>query len=271
VAVGKGDDLGTTACTVPITIQGSKNRKGRAPEQVADSKNIWIDHNTFIRCGDKCITIKNGAKAPSGRFAGADNITLSHNRFQQSFFGVLITVINSDEGGARALVKRDTEKCAVVAASGVLPQTRVTIHGNLFEDVRRRMVRVAYCNSYGHEFNNAILGFGMPMSKYPAGATCDRSAFGFGPSAHSGGRLLLENNYIAAHPNDPNGCKAAVDTGGKGEDEGFVKDVGNLYANGATGGSNGAQHVAAPPYQYQMLPASQVLESVKRNAGARGR
>ena len=88
-----------------------------------------------------------------------------------------------------------------------------------------------------------------------------------------GGKLLLENNYIAAWPNDPKGCKKAVETseGSKGgdSDDGFVRESGNLYANGAFGDSNKPGQVPSPPYAYKAMPASQVLDSVRKNAGAR--
>ncbi len=272
VAVGNDDNPGTTACTVPITIQGTRAHKGKAPEDATDSKNVWIDHNTFARCGDKCITIKNGAKKQNGQFSGADNVTVSNNKFQDSFFALLITLVHNKEGGARYLVMRDTGKCERTFKGGALPRMRVSVYGNLFDHVRRRMVRAAYCSSYVHEFNNAIVGFGLPLSSFGKGASCRTAgAYGFGPSAHSGGKLYLENNYIAAWPNDPRGCKQAIVSADGEGDEGYIKDTGNLYVNGAQGGSNKPEMVAPPPYSYTALPAAQVYDSVTKNAGARTR
>jgi len=269
VAVGDNEQPGTTGCTVPITIQGTRNRKGRTAT-VTDTENVWIDHNTFIRCGDKCITIKNGDRKANGQFSGADALSISNNKFADSFFAILMTVVDRKEGGARSEIAHSSDKCEAHASQ--LPRMRASIYNNWFYHVRRRSARSAHCTSYIHEFNNVIEGFGLRVADLPRGTGCrDKGVYGFGPSAHSGGRLYLENNYIAAWPDDPRGCKAAVSSGAEDHEgnDGYVRDVGNFYAQGAFGGSNRPERVPAPAYPYSPLPAKTLYDTVTRNAGAR--
>lgn len=277
VAVGNAERPGVTGCTKPIIVEGTHIGKDEVISQATDAKNIWIDHNTFSRCGDKCIVVRNDAKDTNGRWSGADDVTISNNKFLDSFFSVLITLTGKEEDtGARHPILRDTAKCEAEKAAGILPQMRVSVYNNLFNRVRQRNVRVAYCSAYVHEFNNVIENFGLAASSASPSANCSTpGVFGFGPSAHSGATLLLENNYIAAWPNDPNGCKAAVQTNATGDvndasvkDWGYVKEVGDVFANGAYGASYKPDRVAAPPYPYTLIPASQVYDFVLRNAGA---
>jgi len=276
-AVGNEERPGVTGCTKPIILEGTHLGKGAVSSNVADTKNVWIDHNTFSRCGDKCIVVRNDAKNTNGKWSGADDITISSNKFLDSFFSVFITVTGKEaEDGPRHPMWRDTAKCEAEKASGILPRMRVSVYNNLFDRIRQRSARAAYCSAYVHEFNNVIENFGLPASSVSPSANCSTpGVFGFGPSAHSGATLLLENNYIAAWPHDPNGCKAAVQTNATGDindasvtDWGYVREVGDVFTNGAYGASYEANRVAAPPYPYTLIPTSQVYDFVLRNAGA---
>ena len=278
-AGAKGNEA-TTGCTNFIEITGFQIPGilgvGDYDENAQFSENIWIDHNSFSQCGDKCIVIKNGnRKDKSGRWSGADKITISNNKFSDSFYSILVTVIDA-ERGLRGLLEHSTSKCALEMENGILPRMRVTIHGNLFERIRRRSARASYCTARVHQFNNVINGFGLPLSKFPVGHTCySPGVYGFGPSALYGAQLLLENNDISAWPDDPNGCKRAVndishqkaDGSGKEDTQGYVVDSNNIYREGAFGVSSSITKVFKPEYDYTLLEPSQVYQSVLKNAG----
>ncbi|MCW5733907.1 MAG: hypothetical protein KIS73_07275 [Enhydrobacter sp.] len=276
VAARFESDDAISGCNTPIEVLGTRVAKatGTVAADGRDSTHVWIDHNSFSRCGDKCIVIKNGNTTnASGRWFGADLVTVSNNRFTDSFYSVLITVINKE--ALRGMLKHSTSECEAVKAKGVLPQMRISVYGNLFENIRRRSVRAAYCNVYVHQWNNVIAGFGMPFSQFPSGTTCSGNAFGFGPSSIYGSRLLLEANYIAAWPGPS--CKNALNSGAGGRDEseskpdteGYIQARDNLLVNDAklTGRTSS---VPPPPYSYTKLPADQAYASVSKNAGARG-
>ena len=63
----------TKSCGVPLNIKGS-------------ARNIWVDHNDFDRCGEKCISVwtESRSRDASGRSPAPDLLTISNNRFTNS-------------------------------------------------------------------------------------------------------------------------------------------------------------------------------------------
>jgi pectate lyase len=206
--------------------------------------NVWIDHDTFEACGNKCIAGWGRAQI-AGPVAIPDLITISNSIFRDSYYAILF--------GVAAPVPVDQ-----------LPVQpgRVTLYGNLFERIMRRTPRAA--SGYRiHVFNNLIKDFGGRDS-------CKAVGFGFGPSATAGGQILLENNVIEAWP-DANACKQAdnlVPAEGVEADRGAgqIRSIANLVRNGAL--AEGADRVFTPDYPYAAMNARLVEAYVAANAGA---
>ena len=225
----------------PADVEGC----GVSISMTGATANVWIDHDTFDACGNKCVDGW-GQLQPAGVIPVPDLITISNNIFRDSYFAILFGV-------------------AAQAPADQMPirPGRVTVHGNLFEDVLRRSPRAA--SGYRiHVFNNVIRDFGGRTS-------CRQTTFGFGPSAASGGELLLQNNVIEAWP-EAGACKQADDiepNGRSGEDRGVgrIRATGNLLRNGAT--AAGDDQVFTPDYPFSLLPADRVEAYVRANAGTR--
>ncbi|MGI9170353.1 MAG: hypothetical protein ACR2FH_09285, partial [Caulobacteraceae bacterium] len=73
-------------CGVAISLEGA-------------TVNVWIDHNDFTQCGDKCITGW-GQPESAGRVPAPDLISVSNNRFTDSYYAMLFGV-SKRVGGAR--------------------------------------------------------------------------------------------------------------------------------------------------------------------------
>lgn len=207
------------------------------------TRDIWIDHDSFDACGNKCIDGW-GRVQPAGVVPAPDLITISNNIFRDSYFAILFGVasqVPADQTPARP--------------------GRVTVYGNLFERILRRTPRAA-SGYWIHVFNNVIKDFG-------GRASCRRTDFGFGPSAASGGQLLLQNNVVEAWP-DANACKQAdnIEPSGRSAADrgmGLIGSSGNLVRNGAT--AEGGDAVFTPDYPVSLMPAGQVEAYVSANAG----
>ena len=226
-------------CGIPINVIGA-------------SRKIWIDHDDFAECGEKCIEVwaepnpgQGGGPVPS-----PDLVTISNSRFANSFFGIAIGV------NART------------AAADLPEHERVTLYGNLFDHVFRRTPRVA-SGAWAHVFNNVFRNWG-------GAGSCVGATKGFGPSATGGGQLLLENNVFEAWSGGRS-CKLATDiseyepAAGESRGPGNVRSTGNLGVNGAEVDSNlGRVFEASSLYSYTLLPPESVLSEVMANAGARG-
>jgi pectate lyase len=231
----------TIGCGVPIGIDG-------------DVTNVWINHNDFNHCGEKCLTVwtKLHPGPDTGKVTGGDLITISDNVFRNSFFGVLIGASNHLQAGWYP------------------DQMRVTLYGNVFFNIFRRSPRAASLTKV-HAFNNVI--------KY-WGRTNGDCAGAFGPSAVSEGQLVLEDNVLIARPGSGN-CRAAVNieaapTIGRGMGE--VRARSNRSENSAEITESGAGQVFDPSdrsraetyYPYRPLPADSRLEAtVEADAGPR--
>lgn len=228
-------------------------RCGVAIYILGESRNIWIDHNDFTQCGEKCLEIwaqPTRGEAGGGRLVGPDLITISDNRFTNSYYGAAVGVY------------------AQTPESELPEHERVTFYGNLFDNIFRRSPRVA-SHAWAHVFNNVIRDWGGRDS-------CVGAAKGFGPSSVGGAQMVLENNVFEAWPSR-GACKAPLDLSEYGVNhglyrgEGFARASGSATANGATIAEVGAGEVFDPraSYPYQLLPTDAVARSVKANAGAR--
>ncbi len=221
-------------CGVSISMEGA-------------TRNVWIDHNTFDACGNKCVTAYGFART-AGPIASPDLITISYNIFRDSYFAMLFGISND-------------------AADDQMPAQpgRVTLYGNLFERVKERSPRAA-SGYLAHVFNNVIKDFGGPDG-------CKSTSFGFGPSVIMGGQILLENNVIEAWPS-PNACKEADDFAARNRTPivlrrgpGRIRSINNRGRNGAT--AEGDDTVFAPDYRYSLIPTDRVEAYVDANAGVR--
>jgi pectate lyase len=236
----------TKGCGLPLYIRGG-------------ARDVWIDHNDFDRCGEKCITVWNGRdRDAAGRALAPDLITISDNRLTNSYFGIAI--------GSGALL-----------APNELPQRmRITIYGNVFSNIFRRTPRAA-ANSEVHEFNNLIRHWGRP------GAACNGTGYGFGASASGGAQIFLENNVFEPWPGAQS-CKLAGETDEYDPVEGYhrgtgeIRGSGNLLLSGAQIEQTQAQQVFNPAdrgrpdtyYPYQLRPVAGLAEQLEREAGVEG-
>lgn len=215
---------------------------GIAIDIIGNSKNIWIDHNDFSFCGEKCIevfTYKDGLDQ-NGKYYVPDLITISYNRFTNSYFGAAVSLDNN-----------------ISPSSPNYPPPgryeHVTFYGNYFQIFRRapRLSHVARV----HEFNNVIVDWGGSQS-------CVANSMGFGPSPETDGQLIAENNAFVAWPN-PTGCKQALLSDG-----GFYKVSGSLLLNGAILPANRVpSNMFSVPYAYPLLTAIDAYNQVPTQAG----
>lgn len=101
---------------------------GNTPEDVANKDyfdKIWINHSTFQRCGDECISVTHASSAHTSA------ITISNSYFKNSYKSMII-------GGWYDAPL----------------QTSISIYGNRFVKTKERSPRVM--NQFAHVFNNAF-------------------------------------------------------------------------------------------------------------------
>jgi hypothetical protein len=213
-------------CGIPVLI------KGRV-------RDVWIDHDQFDHCGEKCLEIWNEALAPndpSGFSPTPDLITVSNSRFSDSYF------------------------CMAAGVSAATPDRairpggeRITVVGDVFDRCFRRSVRAA-SGAQIDETGNLIARWGPPN-----GTDCRGEAFGFGPSAVGGGQILLEANTFVPWPDGP--CKEAVDTSdyesralGTERGRGALRAIGNRLTGGARLTENDPTLVFRRPYPLKATP-----------------
>jgi pectate lyase len=267
-----GGRSGTSGCPKTIIVGGAK--QGDSDRKW--SQNIWIDHNSFDHCGDKCIVLGTGAPDKSGNFTGTDKVTISGNIFKNSYLATLFAYRGS---GLRQRVGSKTSVCekTLDKTGSLLPRMRVTVVRNLFSNVRQRSVRASYCTVQVHEFNNVIENMGRDPSMVDASKGCSAKGLrGKGPESVHGAQILFENNYVSAWNKGAPRLKGEVCTddivqtgqGNAAKDKaGYIKLRGNLLTNGAIAHDNGPDKVFEPPYRYELLPASEVYKVVIREAG----
>ena len=214
-------------CAVPIKMRGAAER-------------LWIDHNTFVDCGNACISGWDNGDG-TGR---PDMITVSNNVFRDSFFALGFGV---------------NERVVALPSPG-----HITLYGNLFDHIFRRAPRAA--GGYQiHVFNNYWVNWGG--GTYP-GARIAACNGGFGPSVTGRGEILMEANVA-----ERGLCGELVDNqsynpaDGVARGFGRVRAVGNLGLRGAT--VTGKDRVDfSPSYPYTLLPVGEVKTAVLANAGA---
>lgn len=221
-------------CGVAILAQG-------------DAHDILIDHNSFADCGDKCVAL--WSKAPDGgrRAIGADRVTISNNRFSNSYYAILVGA----SGG--------------IPASLLPAEMRVTIARNLFDGNFRRSPRAA-SGAKVHLLNNVIENWGRDTA-------CDTGTdFGWAVSATGGAQMLAEGNYFEARRGNDR-CKAAFTVGERASDDGSERGVGilsrsrNLLANGARDDGGQNRRVFTPPYRYTVADPAGLKAELARTVG----
>jgi pectate lyase len=230
----------TKGCGVPLYVKGS-------------ARNIWVDHNDFDRCGEKCISVwtETLTRDASGRAPAPDLLTISNNRFTNSYFGVLV-------GSSELLAKSE------------LPRSeRVTMYGNVFANVFRRSPASAASFSKLHAFNNLVTHWGR------RGQACRGTDRGFAASSVGEAELLLENNIFEPWPGAET-CKLAADSAKfapkRGYDRGLgrVRASGNLLMFGAQLEQSAPAQVFKPAYAYPLRPVAGLADTLTRTAGVEG-
>jgi pectate lyase len=222
------------------------------------SRNIWIHHNDFAACGSGCIALwtRDNTKAGGG-VAGTDAVSISNNRFRDSYYGLFA-------GAGNFVAPRDIPK-----------RMRISVYDNVFENIFRRSPK-ASSGVQIHLFNNVIRDWGQ------SGKPCTGQSWGFGASSTGEAQLLAENNLFAARA-ETNACHEAIQAAEKRprkgyvRDEGLVRATGNVFQNGAMAVENRPAEVFDPTspkapdlsYAYTLKPADR-LEDVEREAGPRG-
>lgn len=191
------DPADTLHCGIPIVIKGT-------------ARNVWIDHDAFSRCGQECIAVGTesahlppGVQAPAG-----DLVTISNSRFEHAYYAV---VINAQAG----------------LADDQLPaHERVTLYGNVFNDIFRRSPRAA-SHALVHLFNNLIENWGNGLPCAAAGGT----GYGWGVSSIGEAELLVENNVFVARP-QAEACKVVAQIGRYQPRIGYQRGIGKLRTSG---------------------------------------
>lgn len=196
-----------------------------------DAKHIWINQNKFTNCGGKCVNASSRGSV-GGEPVGADLITISGNRFEDSFFAIRL-------GGENAL------------PNAKLPPMRVSIYGNYFLNILRRSPRAASFSQV-HVFNNVMKNWGP--------ARCPKPLHSWASSTVGEARLLLENNLYEARP-EKGACKTALQIGPENQkrtaeprQDGFAWASGNVLKNGAVLRPPPAKGEFDPKRPYEIRP-----------------
>jgi pectate lyase/pectin methylesterase-like acyl-CoA thioesterase len=208
---------------------------------VSASHHVWIDHNSFTDAPetDDRQPVENGMPKQCHDGAldinqAADFVSVTYNRFGQHEKNMLIG--SSDR------------------ATGDQSHLRITLKGNLFEDVAERAPRVRY--GQVHLLNNYYVG--------------DRKRPVYGHHYSVG---VAHASHIISNAN-------AFDIAGATECRHVVRDPGSSPGVFADSGSllNGQPLTNCPyggdagwrvPYSFAALPASEVARHVRENAGPR--
>jgi len=208
---------------------------------VRDARHVWIDHNSFTDAPetDDRAPIVNGKARQCHDGAlditqGADLVSVTYNHFAQHEKNMLIGAGDRFTGDQGRL--------------------RITLKGNLFEDVAERSPRVRY--GQVHLFNNYYVG------------DRDRALYrhGYSIGAAHASRLISDAN--AFEVKGATSCSQLVHD--PASSPGVFNDSGSLLngqplARCPHGGDAGWR----VPYSYAALPAQSVPQHVRANAGPR--
>jgi len=208
---------------------------------VRDARHVWIDHNSFTDAPDTDdrMPIENGKRKGCHDGAldisqGADLVAVTYNHFAQHEKTMLIGA------GDRHTSDQD--------------RLRVTLKGNLFEHVAERAPRVRY--GQVHLLNNLYVGDRR------------RAVYGHGYSIGVGHAARIVSSANAFEVAGATECRQLVRD--PGASPGVFTDSGSLL-NGQPLGDcpfgTGANFRV--PYAYTALPAAQVAQHVRANAGPR--
>lgn len=225
----------TLGCGAGVSVRG-------------DVKNIWIHHNIFSQCGEKCIV--------SGYDYNGfvpDQLSISHNTFHDSFFGILVEAIPPS-----------------TKANPI--HSRVSIYNNHFRNIKRRSPRIAGLVK-GHVFNNYIQQWGKENV-----TSCENGDpdFAFAASSVGEALMLLENNVFV--PSLNSACNKATDiwpfdnrdpAANEHYGVGRVRASGNLLLRNATLAESLPGLVPNPAYQYTLMSTAEVVLTVRQEARPR--
>lgn len=206
---------------------------------VVDSKNVWIDHCTIMDTKD-CISVKTGGKFSEKwqTYDGlcditkkSDNITVSFCKFMNHSKTMLIGSSDSEKIDAK--------------------ERHVTLHHNYFYNCASRlpMVRLTTIHAYNNYYDADSKG--LYKNSYAMGIR-------YNSLVHA------ENNYYGS--------------GISNSFSGSTKKPGKVYSAGEADKSKNKkktgefkiskEELFAIPYEYKAIPADEVPEYVKANAGA---
>jgi pectate lyase/pectin methylesterase-like acyl-CoA thioesterase len=208
---------------------------------VREARHVWIDHNSFTDAPetDDRAAVVNGKMKQCHDGAlditqGSDLVSVTYNHFAQHEKNMLIGAGDRFTGDQGRL--------------------RITLKGNLFEDVAERSPRVRY--GQVHLFNNYYVG--------DRGHAVYRHGYSIGV-AHAS-RLISDANAFEVA--GATGCAQVVRD--PASSPGLFADRGSIL--------NGQPLSACPfgddagwrtPYTYSALPAQAVAQHVRANAGPR--
>ena len=220
------DDL--LGCADPIVIVA----------RLHDIANIWLDHNSFTLCGDKCVMISANTgplSAPNilpetGMIPTVDKITISYSTFTNSFYSILVGVNGSEQ------------------VPQIPGRERVTVYKNTFDHVYRRSPRAAN-GAWIDVVRNTVRAWNTQDNCKLTGVA------GFGSGSNNQSQLLARGNtYDAGDATLPENCRHALsattsEQGGLGvSDVGYIKSVRNTFLNGALDLNSHPELVFRPPY-----------------------
>jgi pectate lyase len=184
--------------------------------------NGWIHHVTFGTTADEQLSIRNGA----------DNITISWCKFNNSDKGSLLRAQSEDEIFETQF-------------------SHVTLHHNYWNSVRQRTPKVGNAGHF-HIFNDFVFEWDYT-----------------GVKAIKNGQVYLESGIFQPKSGAPTSKQLQAATPFENNvSNGLMKLADNLFMGGSFGYENKPESVFVPPYSYVKDPASQsTRDSIIAGAG----